>query len=177
MPVRFGANISVRSRSTTGFAARSPGLVLLGLVLLVGGCIFFLWQEGGFALYALTGFRWIHTDGTVTNTRSTSNPKIQFIARDGSPVLFNEDYILLCGRRSFCWIRDFQPGQVVPVVYDPTEPRRAYVHDWALFATALTWFLMAGIALLLALLACLRFIKPPASFSIRMGPGFDPPTS
>ncbi len=144
-------------------------------MLLVGGCIFFLWQEGGFASYALTGFRWIHTDGRVTNPSTTSKPSIQFTAGDGSPVLFKEDYILLCaGSRSFCSIRDFQPGQVVPIVYDPSEPGRAYVHDWALFATAMTWFLVAGAGLLLALFTCLALIKTPVDFSVGTGTDLDP---
>jgi hypothetical protein len=175
MPIRFSSNISIRSRSTTGFAPQRRGMVLLGGMLLLAGCIFYLWQEGGFALYALTGFRWSHAEGTVTSPKRTSKPTIQFSAGDGSPVLFKEDYILLWGgRSSFCWIRDFQPGQVVPVVYDPGEPARAYVHDWALFATAISWFVVAGIGLFFALIMCVPFIKTPVNLSIGVQRSADP---
>jgi hypothetical protein len=167
MRIRFSSNISLRSRPATGATNQRRGVVLLGGMLLLAGCGFFLWQEGGFALYALTGFRWIHVEGTVTSPRRTSKPTIQFTARDGSAVLFDEDYVRLCGgRRSFCFIRDFQPGQAVPVVYDPGEPTRAYVHDWALFATAISWFVVAGIGVLFALLMCVSSIKTPINLSI-----------
>jgi hypothetical protein len=171
----FRASVSLRSRSKTAWGTRSRGAVLLGGTLLVAAAILYLSVQVSFAKYAFTGLWWIHTEGTVTNSATTSVPTIRFTARDGSAVLFKEDYILLCGGgRSFCWIRDFTPGQVVPVVYDPAEPTRAYVHDWALFANVLGWFAVAGIGLILALIMFLPSIKTPVEFSIRMGSGSHP---
>lgn len=117
-------------------------------------------------MYAVSGFSWVHANGTVTNSRTTDVPAIQFTARDGSPITFKEDYYLMC-HRSFCLQRDFDPGEVVPVVYDPDTPTRAYVYDWALFVNAIEWFVVAGIFLLFVSL--IVGIRLPTNFSIRLG--------
>jgi hypothetical protein len=175
MPSQFKINIRVKSRLTTRSTTKRRGPVLLAGTLLLAGGAFLLWQNIGFGIYALTGFFWIRTDGTITNPRTTSTPSIRFTAHDGAPILFKEDYILLCGgHRSLCLVRDFNPGQVVSVVYDPVQPNRAYVYDWALFAGVITWFLVAGAGLLLALMMSLPFIKAPVNLLLPLGRSSDP---
>jgi hypothetical protein len=56
----------------------------------------------------------------------------------------------------------------VPVVYDPVAPQRAFVHDWALFAGVITWFLAAGTGLLFALMFAVAFAKKPLNVSFRI---------
>lgn len=158
----------VRSR----IESRSPnrrGTVLLGGALLIIAAIFVLYMEIGFARYAFTGFLWTRTEGTVLNPGTTSKPSIQFSTRDGFTHVFKEDYILLCGgRHSLCFIRNFSQGQVVSVVYDPSMPQRAFVHDWALFAGVIEWFLAAGIGLSFALIFAVAFVKKPLNASFRI---------
>jgi len=144
-------NVSVRSRTTRTLAFRQSPLLLIAAIFFGVGIPLFLWHQIGFAMFAATGFSWIHTSGTVTSSRTTDRPIIQFTTRDGSPVAFKEDYYLMC-HRSPCFVRDFEPGQVVPVVYDPDAPTRAYVYDWALFSNTVEWFVMAAIFLLFVLL-------------------------
>jgi hypothetical protein len=133
------------------------------------GIPFFLWHQIGFAMYAASGFSWIHTNGTVISSHTTTVPTIQFATRDGSPIAFKEDYYLMC-HRDFCFVRSFDPGQVVPVVYDPGVPARAYVYDWALFSNTITWFVMAGIFLLLVLLVVgIRLPVSATRFSVGLG--------
>lgn len=130
----------------------------------------FLWHQMDFAIYAASGFSWIHTNGTVTSSRTTKRPTIQFTTRDGSPIAFTEDYTQMCGTRSFCFRRSFDPGQGVPVVYDPGTPTRAYVYDWALFSNTITWFVMAGILLLFVLLLIgVRLPASPTKFLLGIG--------
>jgi hypothetical protein len=143
---------------------------ILDCALLLAGAIFLVWVNIGFGLYALTGLLWVRTQETVMDSHKTSTPTIQFATRDGAVHLFNENYIILCeGRLSFCFIRDFAPGQVVPVVYDPAAPERAFVHDWALYSGVITWFLEAGAGLALAPIFAAQLRRRPLSFSVRMG--------
>jgi len=164
-------NVSTRSRTTRVIAARQGPLFFIAAIFLGVGIPFFLWSQIGFALYAVSGFSWIHTDGTVTSSRTTAKPTIQFTTRDGSPIAFTEDYTLICGRRSFCFRRSFDPGQVVPVVYSPGTPARAYVYDWALFSNVIMWFAMASVFLFFLLLFLGAHL--PVSFSVRAGPDPD----
>ena len=130
------------------------------------GIPFVLWNRIGVAIYAVSGFSWVHASGTVTSSRTTDVPTIQFKTPDGSPIAFKEDYYLMC-HRGFCLQRYLDPGQVVPVVYDPDTPTRAYVYDWALFSNVIMWFVMAGIFLLFVLLVV--GVRLPTNFSIRLG--------
>ncbi len=165
LPSDFNADIAVESR-----ASNRRGAALLGGWLLIAGVIFLLAVNVGFARYALTGFLWIRTDGTVLSRNGTSTPTIQFATRDSINHQFKEDHILLCGgRRSICFIRRFSHGQVVPVVYDPGAPKRAFVYDWALFASVITWFTEAGAGLLLTLMMALLLAKKPLDVSIQLG--------
>ena len=143
--------LNVRSRTTRTLAFRGSPLLLIAAIFFGVGIPFFLWQQIGFAMYAATGFSWMHTNGTVTSSRTSDVPTIQFKTRDGSPVAFKEDYFLMC-HRSPCFVRHFDPGQLVPVVYDPDTPMRAYVYDWALFVNTIEWFVVAGIFLFFVLL-------------------------
>jgi len=157
--------IIVRSRSTRRFATTTGNrfLLIAGVLLFLVCGPWFLWHQFGFAEYAFTGLSWIRAQGTVTDSHTTFKPTIQFAARDGSPILFTEDYLEICGRRSFCFVRHFTPGQVVPVVYDPAKPERAYVYDWPLFAATIQWFLMAGFMLLIALVVYSWLFGTPAN--------------
>ena len=169
MPDRFEIGIGIKSRILEKSSKR-PGRALFAGALLMAGVILLLCTNISFARYAFTGFFWIRTDGTVTNPATTSKPTIQFATRNGAPHLFQEDYILLCGgRSSFCFVRNFSQGQIVPVVYDPAAPQRAFVYDWALFAGVITWFLEAGMGLVLALMLALLVAKKPLNISIRIG--------
>jgi hypothetical protein len=124
------------------------GASLIAAVLFAGITIL-LSVHVEFAWYALSGYHWTRVLGTVVSHDRTSAPAVEFTAVDGSVHSFTENYVQLCGgRSSFCFIRDFQPGQVITVVYDPWNPSRAFVHDYALFTNVITWFVEAGIALL-----------------------------
>lgn len=104
----------------------------------------------------------------------TSRPIVEFSTPGGARYAFTEDYVRLCrGRRSFCFVPSFEPGEQVPVVYNPRDPARAYIHDWVLLATVLTVFLEAGAALLLALMMVVLVRRRPIEATIRFG-GADP---
>ena len=148
---------------------RRRGPTLLGGAVLLAGTLVLLWINLGFARYALTGFFWAETGGTVLNACSSSSPTIQFTTPDGAAHTFSEDYILLCGRRSLCFVRDFSPGQAVPVVYDPSAPQYAYIHDWALTSNVILWFFEAALALLFAALLAFALRRRPLNLSIRIG--------
>lgn len=162
----FSSKFSVRTRSVT---PRRKG-ALWGGVLLLAGAVAWLYFHAGFAWYALTGSLWKHAEGTVVSAGRTPIPTVQFTARDGLVYQFSEDYIQLCGgRRDFCLIRTFVPGQAVPVVYDPLAPRRAFIHDWALFENVGSWFLMALVSLLLAWMIWIAFSGKPANITVSLG--------
>ena len=143
--------VSVQSQATRTIALRRDPLLLVAAIFFGAGIPLFLWYQVGFVIYAASGFSWIHTNGTVTSSHTTDVPTIQFTMRDGPPMAFKEDYFLMC-HRSPCFARHFYPGQIVPVVYDPDTPTRAYVYDWALFLNTIEWFVMGGIFLLFVLL-------------------------
>lgn len=167
MPVRFSTRIEMRSQSQD----RSFTRILAGL-LLIAGALVLLWFNRGFALYAVTGLFWSQTEGRVMDTRTTSKPTVQFATADGTAESFKEDYIQLCGgRSSFCFIRSFAPGERVPVVFDPSAPQNAYIHDWALTASVLTWFIMAGALILFLLITAVALVRRPFSASISFDRG------
>jgi Protein of unknown function (DUF3592) len=149
--------ITTTARVTSTRTAGPRGKTILGIALLIAGLIFLLALRLGFARYAFTAFLWQRTDGTVISANRTTNPTIQFAAADGSLHRFSEDYFLLCGHRSLCFRRYFTMNEVVPVVYDPATPERAFVRDFALYSTIFEWlveafFLLLFTALLLNLL-------------------------
>jgi hypothetical protein len=115
-----------------------------------------LWSSFDFARYAVTGFFWEQTTGTVTSPEATFVPTIRFKSIDGLSHSFCEDYTILCGIHDACWPRRLHHGEVVPVVYDPARPQRAFVHDWALFLNILEWLFMAGLTLLCGLIVAMR---------------------
>lgn len=159
---------TVTVRSTRRTVARGKGL--LGGAVLLAACVLLLWINRGFGIYAITGFLWPHTDGVVISARRTSSPTIQFQTRDGATRQFTEDYIRLCGGgHDLCWIREFNPGQVVPLVYDPAFPVRAYVRDFALYSNVLSFFLELGAAAFFAFIICLALFNRPINYSIRIG--------
>ena len=170
MALQFRANVRARSPLTT----KRRGRTLLAAVVLLTATVIYLSYTAGFAAYALTGFSWIHTKGSVTSRRATSDPTIEFTATGGPPISFTEDYYLLC-RRSLCWVRTFNPGEIVSVVYDPAKPKRAFVDDWALIAGVISWFGVAGFGILLGLMVCLALIKSPAGVSIQFERRYDLP--
>ena len=101
-----------------------------------------------------------------------SAPTIQFSTPDGATHSFREDYSSICGGyHSFCSIREFAPGEVVPVVYNPRAPQTAFVHDWALFVTAAKMFFYTGMGLLLALIMAANLTRKPIRDSIRQDGG------
>ena len=149
---------------------RSRSVRLLAAFALLAAGFWLLWINIGFARYAVTGLFWDDAGGTVLNSRTTSSPAIQFTTPDGAAHTFSEDYILLCqSRHSLCFVRTFQPGQFVPVVYDPTAPQRAYIHDWALTSGVMTWFLEAACTLFFALMIAVILRRKPLNASIRIG--------
>jgi len=149
----MGVTVRASSRiRTTTVGTAHRGKAIFCCAALMALCILLLCVRLGFARYAFTFFLWQSAEGTVMNSRSTTDPSIQFAAVDGSLHAFSEDYFLLCGHRSLCYRRSFSPGEVVPIVYDPGTPERAYVHDWALYVTIFEWFVEAFFLLLFALL-------------------------
>ena len=172
MPIRISGStrIAIGEREEQ----KRPGVAILGGMILLAGAVWLLWMNRGFAEYALTGIFWDKAEGTVVNTangfRSTSRPTVEFATPDGAIQEFKEDYVRLCGgSRSFCFVRSFDPGEQVPVVYNPREPAQAYIHDWALSATVLTVFLEASAALLLALMMVVLVRRRPIGVTIRFG--------
>ena len=159
---RFSSNVRVVNERTD-----RRGVAVLAGAALLAAAIFLVWLNFDFGRYAFTAFFWDETEGTVVSPRTTSGPTIQFATRDGALHSFTEDYILLCGRLSFCFPRNFDHGEVVPVVYDPATPQRAYVVDWALYSNVITWFVEVGLALLLALMFVVALTNKP--LSIRIG--------
>lgn len=165
MPTQFSANVAVSSR-----APQRRWTALLGGVVLLAAAVFLVTLNIGFARYAVTGFSWRRTNGTVVASKRTSTPTIQFSSSDGVLHRFDEDYVLVCGgRSSFCSVRTFSPNDVVPVVYDPRAPERAFVDDWALIAGVINWFLAVGIGLFFLLILVLILVSRPIRFSMRFG--------
>ena len=171
MPTHFNARFQVATQAEAELQTSGQRIwALLGGTLLLCGVLYLLYANFVFARYALTGFLWVRTDGTVLSPRRSSTPVIEFATSDGASHLFTEDYVILCGgRRTFCLIRDFNPGQMVPVVYDPAAPQRAFVHDWALISGVITWILEVGGALLLALMLAVTLVKKPLRISVQVG--------
>jgi hypothetical protein len=169
--------VLVPSRFRAGFdppdlpqpPTRSRGTRLLAGAVLLAAALFLLVTNIDFARFAVTGFFWVRANGTVLSAQRTSIPSIQFATPDGAAHLFTENYLRLCGRRSFCYRRDFTPGESVPVVYDPAAPARAFVWDWALFANVLSWFFEAALALILALMCLVLLRARPLAVSIEFG--------
>lgn len=170
MPTRVTTRIAVRSTSPQ----RRPTAILC-LLVLIAAALLMLWFNRGFALYAATGLSWTRTEGTVVSTRTTSIPTVEFTTADGTSESFKEDYILLCGGRStFCFIRNFTPGERVPVVFDPRAPQHAYIHDWALTATVLSWFIVVVILAVLLLMMTALVGRPfKASVTFERGDGIE----
>ena len=158
--------IGARSTTTRTIALKRDRRLWWAAIFFGVAMLVILWTKIGVAIYAVSGFSWVHTNGTVTSSRTTKVPAIQFTTRDGSPVAFQEDYYLMC-HRSFCLERHFDPGEVVPVVYDPDTPTRAYVYDSALFINAIEWFVVAALFVIFILL--LVGVRLPTRFSIGIG--------
>lgn len=165
MPLTFNARTTVRSVE----AARSnrSGRALFGGICLLAACVLLVWLNFSFVRYAVTGFRWVEIDGTVVSLHRTSKPTIHFSAVDGASYNFSEDYYLIC-HRSPCFVRYFQPGQIVPVIYDPSAPHRAFVRDWALSVGVLNCFAEGVIGAFLALFIFSLLAKKPINFSVRV---------
>jgi hypothetical protein len=138
--------------------------------ILFGVTACLLWMNRGFADYAITGLFWSETAGTVVHAEPPSQPVIQFTTPDGASHQFTEDYASLCsGRHSLCMIRYFTPGERETVVYKPSRPDRAFVHDWALHSMAMRVFLEAGFGFLLLLMLVGPFLKKPIRAEIGRG--------
>ena len=165
MGIRFRYNVRVQSRETAAPPGQR-GLRVLGGAVLFLGCVALVCWNIGFGRYAVTGLFWAVSSGTVISDRMTSDPTIEFTARDGATYRFSEDYWFVCGRRSFCFVRDFDPGEEVPVVYDPSAPRAAFVDDWALRAGVISWFLELAGALYFAVLLTLLVTRKPLDITI-----------
>jgi hypothetical protein len=172
MPIRISGStrIGIEERREQ----RPRGVALLAGTILLAGTVWLLWMNRGFAEYALTGIFWEKAQGTVVDVthsyRPTSRPIVEFSTPDGARHAFTEDYLQLCGhRRTFCFVRSFDPSEQVPVVYNPREPAQAYIHDWALFATVLSVFLEAGAAVLLALVMVVLVRRRPIEATVRFG--------
>jgi len=117
--------------------------------LFLGFAALLLWSSRGFADYAFTGLFWSETAGTVVLAEPSSQPVIQFTTPSGASHQFTEDYASLCsGRRSFCSIRYFTPGERMTVVYNPDRQGLAFVHDWALYVTVIKFYAEVGLLLL-----------------------------
>lgn len=176
MSIRISGStrVGIEGNIEAGREQRRPGVAFLGGAILLAGVVWLLWMNRGFAEYALTGFFWDKAQGTVVDVthsyRPTSRPIVEFSTPDGAMHAFTEDYVRLCGhRRSFCFIRSFDPGEQVPVVYNPREPAHAYIRDWALFVTVLTVFLEAGAALILALMMAVLVRRRPRHATAQFG--------
>lgn len=168
MPLRLEFKTRVERRVAIG-APKSRGLVLLGGAALIAAAVGLLWANIDFARYAVTGFLWRGAEGTVVSPLRTSSPMIRFAGHDGASHSFTEDYTLACGRRSLCFPRHFDPGENVPVVYDPGAPGRAFVDDWALFAGVIQWFAEAAAGLVLALIFAAALFNKPFAIGFRIG--------
>jgi hypothetical protein len=167
--------MTIRTRTRVATQTGAPrGRAILFFALLMAVLIFFLCLRLGFARYAFTAYLWQRADGVVMNTRTTSDPTIEFAARDGTLHTFSEDYILLCGHRSLCWWRNFAPREVVPVVYDPGAPHRAFVRDWALYSTIFEWFVEAFLLVLIAWLVFYLVRGRSTTVSFQTGSRSDP---
>lgn len=172
--------ISMRGGARLGAEQQAPQrrrgvTIFAGAILIIGGAIL-LWINRGFADYALTGSFWNQTDGTVMDAARTSTPTIEFTTPDGATHEFREDYIILCqGKRSFCFIRDFDPGQQVPVVYNPGSPEMAYVHDWALISIVIAVFLETAAELFFMLMMVVMVRRRPIRATVRFGGDEDEP--
>ena len=164
--------INTRTRVTTQTTG-PRGKAILFVALLMGVLIFFLCLRLSFARYAFTAFLWQRADGVVISTRKTSDPTIEFAARDETLHTFSEDYISLCGHRSLCFWRTFTPREVVPVVYDPAAPNRAFVRDFALYSTIFEWLVEASFLLLMTWLLLLLVRSGTGDVSIQVGSGPD----
>jgi hypothetical protein len=164
--MRIGISTSGRITTRTG-GRRSTAI--LGAAALMAMLVFLMGMRIGFARYAFTAFLWERADGAVISSSRTTNPTIQFVAIDGSLHAFNEDYFLLCGRRSLCFRRTFTPGEVVPLVYDPAEPSRAFVRDFALYSTIFEWFVEALFLLLITFVMSQLISGGSGNLSIQLG--------
>jgi hypothetical protein len=164
--VQIRYNLSIRSHRPASRRATLFGGAI-GLV----GVLVLLWINIGFARYAITGFFWTRTTGTVLAGPNSFAPAIQFATIDGAVHTFSEDYMSLCGNfHAFCVLRSFTPGQVVPIVYDPAEPSRAFIHDWALISSVITWFLELAVCLLAAIGIAVTLRRKPHKLSLAQTP-------
>lgn len=172
--MRISFNATLRPTTPRITLSRRTAL-LAGAVLLLGDLCLLICNFG-FAAYAMGGFlTWSHANGTVLSAANSSAPLVEFVADDGTVHQFSEDYILLCGARySLCYIRDFTVGQSVPVVYEPLNPRRAYIHDFALLENSVTWFAEALIGLLFLWMMTFRVTGKGGSFSLQVGQAAQP---
>jgi hypothetical protein len=161
--------VNTRTRVTTTPSSGRRGTMILGSALLIAGLIFLLGLRLDFARYAFTAFQWQRANGTVVNPGRLWNPTIQFVAGDGSLQAFNENYGQLCGHRSLCRRRNFTFGEIVPVVYDPAAPSRAFVRDFALYSTIFEWFCEAFFLFLLLLLMVNLILGGSGNVSIQIG--------
>lgn len=151
---------------------RPRGKALFCGVVLLAMAMTLLWLDRGFAVYTATGLFWDEAPGIVTDAAIRSVPTIAFSTPDGAEHRFKEDYDKLCrGSRKFCYVRSFQLGEQVPVVYYSKQPERAYVHDWALYGSILGFLmdLMLTVLLVLMLAAALLWRKPMRA-SVKLGP-------
>jgi hypothetical protein len=165
VPIRISARVEANAQPPKG-----RGRALLASLALFLALGLLLWIQRGFVDYALTGFSWQQAQGTVIAARNSSDPTIEFSTPDGTTYQFHEDYILLCtGRHSICFARNFTRGEQVPVIYKPSQPSSAYVHDWALTSTVIMLFVELGVALLLLLMILPLFLKRPMQAEIRIG--------
>jgi hypothetical protein len=170
MRISFNATLRpARQRAVSRKTALLAGIALLAMDIVL------LYLGFGFAEYGAGGFLWwSQANGTVISATNSSVPTVEFIASDGTPSQFHEDYIALCmTRRSFCWPRNFSVGQRVPVIYNPHVPDRAYIHDWALAENSLTWIVEACMGLLLLWMLTFGVTGKPRSFSFQTGQSAD----
>lgn len=166
MPITFSTRISVETRQGT----RPRGGALLAVFVLLAMAVILLWLDRGFAEYTMTGILWDQAQGTVVDATNNSVPTVEFSTPDGATHQFKEDYILLCqGSRRFCFVRSFQLGEQVPVVYNPQRPARAYIHDEALYGSVLGFFVDAILALLLVPMMIIAVRRKPMQATIQFG--------
>lgn len=172
MPIR----INTRLRVETAQTARPRGKALLAATALLAMALILLWLDRGFGVYAATGLFWNEAPGAVVDASRSSVPVIEFATPDGATHRFREDYIQTCrNSRKFCFVRSFQLGEQVPVVYSPRNPERAYVHDWALYASVLGFFLELVLAFFMVLMAMVAVRRRPMEESVEFSSsGTDP---